>query len=166
RVPLPPGESAARQVRVRPAHHAEISPNPHPPFGHLLPAGEGKARMARPTGNPMKNIAQFFVDRPIMAAVLSLLFLITGGIAVFQLPISEYPQVVPPTVVVRATYPGANPEVIAQTVATPLEEQINGVEGMLYSSSQATSDGVMTLTVTFALGTNLNDAQVEVQNRV
>ncbi|MES2404380.1 MAG: efflux RND transporter permease subunit, partial [Pseudomonadota bacterium] len=114
----------------------------------------------------MKNIAQFFVDRPIMAAVLSLLFLITGGIAVFQLPISEYPQVVPPTVVVRATYPGANPEVIAQTVATPLEEQINGVEGMLYSSSQATSDGVMTLTVTFALGTNLNDAQVEVQNRV
>jgi multidrug efflux pump len=114
----------------------------------------------------MKNIAQFFVDRPIMAAVLSLLFLITGGIAVFQLPISEYPEVVPPTVVVRATYPGANPEVIAQTVATPLEEQINGVEGMLYSSSQATSDGVMTLTVTFALGTNLNDAQVEVQNRV
>ncbi|MGH8183697.1 MAG: efflux RND transporter permease subunit, partial [Rhodanobacteraceae bacterium] len=100
------------------------------------------------------------------AAVLSLLFLITGGIAVFQLPISEYPEVVPPTVVVHATYPGANPEVIAQTVATPLEEQINGVEGMLYSSSQATSDGVMTLTVTFALGTNLNDAQVEVQNRV
>jgi multidrug efflux pump len=114
----------------------------------------------------MKNIAQFFVDRPIMAAVLSLLFLITGAIAVFQLPISEYPEVVPPTVVVRATYPGANPKVIAETVATPLEEQINGVEGMLYTSSQATSDGVMTLTVTFALGTDLNDAQVEVQNRV
>ncbi|HET9818176.1 MAG TPA: efflux RND transporter permease subunit [Rhodanobacteraceae bacterium] len=114
----------------------------------------------------MKNIAQYFVDRPIMAAVLSLLFLITGGIAVFQLPISEYPEVVPPTVVVRANYPGANPKVIAETVATPLEEQINGVEGMLYTSSQATSDGVMTLTVTFALGTDLNDAQVEVQNRV
>ncbi|HEX5352735.1 MAG TPA: efflux RND transporter permease subunit [Rhodanobacteraceae bacterium] len=114
----------------------------------------------------MKNIAQFFVDRPIMAAVLSLLFLITGSIAAFQLPISEYPQVVPPTVVVHAHYPGANPQVIAQTVATPLEQQINGVEGMLYSSSQATSDGVMTLTVTFALGTDLNDAQVEVQNRV
>lgn len=105
----------------------------------------------------MKNIAQYFVDRPIMAAVLSLLFVITGAIAVFQLPISEYPEVVPPTVVVRATYPGANPEVIAQTVATPLEQQINGVEGMLYTSSQATSDGVMTLTVTFALGTNLNE---------
>jgi multidrug efflux pump len=114
----------------------------------------------------MKNIAQYFVDRPIMAAVLLLLFVITGAIAVFQLPISEYPEVVPPTVVVHATYPGANPKVIAETVATPLEQQINGVEGMLYSSSQATSDGVMTLTVTFALGTNLNDAQVEVQNRV
>ncbi|WP_158881036.1 efflux RND transporter permease subunit [Rhodanobacter sp. L36] len=114
----------------------------------------------------MKNVAQFFVDRPIMAAVLSLLFLITGSIAVFKLPISEYPEVVPPTVVVKASYPGANPKVIAETVATPLEEQINGVEGMLYTSSQATSDGAMTLTVTFALGTDLNTAQVDVQNRV
>ncbi|MEO8777590.1 MAG: multidrug efflux RND transporter permease subunit, partial [Rhodanobacter sp.] len=114
----------------------------------------------------MKNIAQFFVDRPIMAAVLSLLFVITGMIAVFKLPISEYPEVVPPTVVVRAAYPGANPEVIAETVATPLEEQINGVEGMLYTSSQSTSDGALTLTVTFALGTDLNTAQVDVQNRV
>ncbi|GAA0248268.1 efflux RND transporter permease subunit [Rhodanobacter caeni] len=114
----------------------------------------------------MKNIAQFFVDRPIMAAVLSLLFVICGSIAVFQLPISEYPEVVPPTVVVHASYPGANPKVIAQTVATPLEEQINGAEGMLYTSSQATSDGALTLTVTFALGTDLNNAQVDVQNRV
>jgi multidrug efflux pump len=114
----------------------------------------------------MKNVAQFFVDRPIMAAVLSLLFLITGSIAVFKLPISEYPEVVPPTVVVRASYPGANPKVIAETVATPLEEQINGVEGMLYTSSQATSDGALTMTVTFALGTDLNTAQVDVQNRV
>jgi multidrug efflux pump len=114
----------------------------------------------------MKNIAQYFVERPIMAGVLALLFVITGAIAVFQLPISEYPEIVPPTVVVRASYPGANPKVIAQSVATPLENQINGVEGMLYTSSQATSDGAMTLTVTFALGTNLNDAQVQVQNRV
>jgi multidrug efflux pump len=114
----------------------------------------------------MKNIAQFFVDRPIMAAVLSLLFVITGSIAVFQLPISEYPEVVPPTVVVHASYPGANPKVIAETVATPLEEQINGAEGMLYTSSQATSDGGLALTVTFALGTDLNNAQVDVQNRV
>ena len=114
----------------------------------------------------MKNIAQFFVNRPIMAAVLSLLFVITGSIAVFQLPISEYPEVVPPTVVVHASYPGANPKVIAETVATPLEEQINGAEGMLYTSSQSTSDGALTLTVTFALGTDLQTAQVDVQNRV
>src|ERR1700744_5823554 len=114
----------------------------------------------------MKNIAQFFVDRPIMSAGLSLIFVIADSIAVFKLPISEYPEVVPPTVVVRANYPGASPEVIGETVATPLEEQINGVEGMLYSSSQATSDVQMTLTVTFALGTDLNNAQVEVQNRV
>ncbi|MEO7068053.1 MAG: multidrug efflux RND transporter permease subunit [Rhodanobacter sp.] len=114
----------------------------------------------------MKNFAQFFIDRPIMAAVLSLLFVITGTLAVFQLPISEYPEVVPPTVVVHASYPGANPKVIAETVATPLEKQINGVEGMLYTSSQSTSDGVLTLTVTFALGTDLNTAQVDVQNRV
>ncbi len=112
------------------------------------------------------KIAQFFVDRPILAGVLSVLILIAGSISVFRLPISEYPEVVPPTVVVKASYPGANPKVIAETVATPLEEQINGVENMLYTSSQSTSDGAMTLTVTFALGTNLNDAQVQVQNRV
>ncbi|WP_243040658.1 efflux RND transporter permease subunit [Dyella sedimenti] len=112
------------------------------------------------------KIAQFFVDRPILAGVLSVLILIAGGIALFKLPISEYPEVVPPTVVVRASYPGANPKVIAETVATPLEEQINGVEGMLYTSSQSTSDGAMTLTVTFALGTDLDNAQVQVQNRV
>ncbi|HEY8681728.1 MAG TPA: multidrug efflux RND transporter permease subunit [Rhodanobacter sp.] len=112
------------------------------------------------------KLAQYFVDRPILAGVLSVLILIAGAISLFQLPIGEYPEVVPPTVVVHASYPGANPKVIAETVATPLEEQINGVEGMLYTSSQATSDGAMTLTVTFALGTNLDDAQVQVQNRV
>ncbi|HET6554107.1 MAG TPA: multidrug efflux RND transporter permease subunit [Dyella sp.] len=112
------------------------------------------------------KLAQYFVDRPILAGVLSVLILIAGGIALFKLPISEYPEVVPPTVVVRASYPGANPKVIAETVATPLEEQINGVEGMLYTSSQSTSDGAMTLTVTFALGTDLDNAQVQVQNRV
>ncbi|QDE37829.1 efflux RND transporter permease subunit [Luteibacter pinisoli] len=112
------------------------------------------------------KIAQFFVERPILAGVLSVIFLIAGTIAMFKLPISEYPEVVPPTVVVKATYPGANPKTIAETVATPLEEQINGVEGMLYTSSQSTSDGAMTLTVTFALGTDLDNAQVQVQNRV
>jgi multidrug efflux pump len=112
------------------------------------------------------KLAQYFVERPILAGVLSVLIVIAGLISLFQLPIGEYPEVVPPTVVVRASYPGANPKVIAETVATPLEEQINGVEGMLYTASQATSDGAMTLTVTFALGTNLDDAQVQVQNRV
>jgi multidrug efflux pump len=112
------------------------------------------------------NISRFFIDRPVFAAVLSILILVGGIIGLQSLPISEYPEVVPPSVVVRATYPGANPEVIAQTVATPLEEQINGVEDMLYMSSQATSDGVMTLTVTFKLGTNPDQAQQLVQNRV
>ncbi|NYE29164.1 multidrug efflux pump [Rhodanobacter sp. K2T2] len=112
------------------------------------------------------KLAQYFVDRPILAGVLSVLLLIAGTISLFKLPIGEYPEVVPPTVVVHASYPGANPKVIGETVATPLEEQMNGVEGMLYTASQATSDGAMTLTVTFALGTNLDDAQVQVQNRV
>jgi multidrug efflux pump len=112
------------------------------------------------------KFSRFFVDRPIFAAVLSLVIVVAGALALFQLPISEYPQVVPPTVVVRATYPGANPRVIAETVASPLEQQINGVEDMLYMFSQATSDGRMTLTVTFALGTDLDNAQVQVQNRV
>jgi len=112
------------------------------------------------------NFSQFFIQRPIFAAVLSLVILIGGAISLFQLPISEYPEVVPPTVVVRATYPGANPKVIAETVAAPLEQAIVGVENVLYMSSQSTADGKMTLTVTFALGTDLDNAQVQVQNRV
>ncbi len=111
-------------------------------------------------------LSQFFIKRPIFAAVLSLLFFITGAIAVWQLPITEYPEVVPPTVVVTANYPGANPKVIAETVASPLEQEINGVEDMLYMSSQATSDGRMTLTVTFAIGTDVDRAQTQVQSRV
>jgi multidrug efflux pump len=112
------------------------------------------------------NISRFFIDRPIFAGVLSLLVFLAGLIALRGLPISEYPEVVPPSVVVRAQYPGANPKVIAETVATPLEESINGVEGMLYMGSQATTDGVMTLTVTFQLGTDPDKAQQLVQNRV
>jgi multidrug efflux pump len=112
------------------------------------------------------NFSQFFIQRPIFAAVLSLLILISGAISLFQLPISEYPEVVPPTVVVRANFPGANPKVIGETVASPLEQAITGVEGMLYMSSQGTADGKMTLTLTFALGTDLDKAQVQVQNRV
>jgi multidrug efflux pump len=112
------------------------------------------------------HISNFFIDRPIFASVLSLFLFIAGAIAMFQLPISEYPDLVPPQVIVTAIYPGANPKVIAETVAAPLEEQINGVEGMLYMSSQATTDGVMSITVTFKLGTDADKAQQLVQNRV
>ena len=112
------------------------------------------------------NISKFFIDRPIFAGVLSVLILLAGVIALFQLPISEYPEVVPPSVVVHAQYPGANPKVIAETVAAPLEEQINGVEDMLYMQSQANSDGNLTLTVTFRLGTDPDKATQLVQNRV
>jgi len=112
------------------------------------------------------NISRFFIDRPIFAGVLSVLIFVAGLLALRQMPISEYPEVVPPSVVVRAQYPGANPKVIAETVAAPIEEQINGVEGMLYMSSQATTDGLMTLTVVFKLGTDPDKATQLVQNRV
>ena len=112
------------------------------------------------------RFSRFFIDRPIFAAVLSIVVVIAGAIAIFSLPVSEYPEVVPPSVVVRAIYPGANPRALAETVAAPLEEQINGVENMLYMSSQGTSDGVLTLTVTFRVGTDVDLAQVQVQNRV
>src|SRR5258706_3638153 len=112
------------------------------------------------------NLSKFFVDRPIFAGVISVAIFLAGLLAMFQLPISEYPEVVPPSIVVKALFPGANPNTIADTVATPLEEQISGVENMLYMSSQAASDGTLTLTVTFKIGTNADLAQQLVQNRV
>ena len=112
------------------------------------------------------RFARFFIDRSILAAVLSIVIFLAGAIAIWRLPVSEYPDVVPPSVVVRASFPGANPKVIAESVALPLEEAINGVEDMLYMGSQATSDGSMTLTVTFKLGTDPERAQQLVQNRV
>jgi multidrug efflux pump len=112
------------------------------------------------------NISRFFIDRPIFAGVLSIMVFLAGAISIWALPVSEYPDVVPPSVVVRAVFPGANPKVIAETVAAPLEEQINGVENMLYMESQATTDGVLQLTVTFKIGTDIDLAETQVQNRV
>src|SRR5580698_3569330 len=112
------------------------------------------------------KFSHFFINRPIFASVLSIVIVIVGGLAVFKLPIAQFPDIVPPTVVVSTTYPGANPQVIADTVATPIEQEVNGVEDMLYMSAQCASDGSMSLTVTFKIGTDLDKAQVLVQNRV
>ena len=111
-------------------------------------------------------ISHFFIDRPVFASVLSIVIVILGVVALSQLPIAQYPEVAPPTVQVSAIYPGANAVTVAETVATPIEQEINGVERMLYMSSKCTNDGQMLLDVTFELGTNLDTAQVLVQNRV
>lgn len=112
------------------------------------------------------SISSFFIDRPIFAAVISIIIVVAGLVAIPLLPISEYPEIVPPTVVVAGQYPGASPKTIAETVITPLEQQINGVENAIYMNSSATPDGAFSITVTFRLGTNLDTAQVQTQNRV
>ena len=112
------------------------------------------------------NFAHFFVNRPIFAAVLSIVLVLVGGIAYTQLPVAQYPEIAPPTIVVRASYPGADAETVAATVATPIEQEINGVEHMLYMSSYSSGEGSMSLTITFRPGTDLDAAQVLVQNRV
>ena len=111
-------------------------------------------------------ISHFFIDRPIFASVLSIVFVLAGGVAVFTLPVAQYPEVTPPTVLVTALYPGANAQTVRDTVAAPIEEQVSGVEGMMYMSSQSTNDGAYRLTVTFKLGMDSDMAQVLVQNRV
>src|ERR1700749_4223890 len=112
------------------------------------------------------NISSFFIERPIFATVLAILIMVAGLLAMTNLPISEYPEIVPPTVVVSGQYPGASPKTIAETVITPLEQQINGVENAIYTNSSSTPDGNCAITVTFKLGTNLDIAQVQTQNRV
>ncbi|MFN7194453.1 MAG: efflux RND transporter permease subunit, partial [Rhodospirillales bacterium] len=112
------------------------------------------------------RFTHFFVDHPIFASVLSIVMVILGSVAFTALPVTEYPEIAPPTIVVRAAYPGADAQTVAATVATPLEQEINGVEDMIYMSSYATADGSMALTITFKAGTNLDQASVLVQNRV
>src|SRR6516165_6736458 len=110
--------------------------------------------------------SHFFIRRPIFAAVLSITIFLAGGVAVFNLPIAQYPQITPPSIIVSCTYPGADARVVAESVAAPIEQQVNGVEDMLYMLSLSNNDGSYTLTVTFKPGVNLNFAQVLVQNRV
>src|SRR5882757_988941 len=112
------------------------------------------------------RISHFFIDRPIFAAVISVIFVIVGGVSFWRLPVAQYPEIAPPIINVTGQYPGASADVVAATVVAPIEQQINGVENMLYLSSNATADGRFTIAVTFDLGTNLDIAQVQVQNRL
>src|SRR5215831_12126020 len=111
-------------------------------------------------------ISKFFIERPVLANVLAILMVVVGLVALIRLPVAQYPEVVPPTVQVTTRYPGASARTVIDTVALPIEQQVNGVEGMIYMQSYAASDGTYTLTVTFSIGTDLNFAQVLVQNRV
>ena len=168
-----PGPSQPGGLRIvrrgldarRPHHHQW--PDPRPARGQGDAQGrQDRARDHRAGGRLSMRFSHFFVDRPIFAAVVSIIITLIGGIAYFTLPVAQYPEVAPPTVVVSASYPGASAEVVAETVATPLEQEINGVENMLYMVSQSTGDGNVQITITFALGTDLDEAQVLVQNRV
>src|SRR5262249_16428108 len=130
------------------------------------PAAGGPAQAAKSPALRLMRISHFFIDRPIFASVVSIVFVILGGVAFFRLPIAQYPEIAPPTITVTGQYPGASADVVAATVVTPIEQQINGVENMIYIASNSTGDGRFTINVTFDIGTNLDIAQVQVQNRV
>ena len=112
------------------------------------------------------RISHFFIDRPIFAGVLSLVFVILGGVTFARLPVAQYPEIAPPVINITGQFPGASAETVADTVSAPIEQQVNGAEGMLYIASNSTADGRFTIAVTFDIGTNLDIAQVQVQNRV
>src|SRR5579864_3243557 len=116
-------------------------------------------------GSGMK-VPHFFIERPIFAAVVAILIILFGAVSYPALPVAQYPEIAPPTITITANYPGATAETLAETVATPIEEQVNGVENMLYMSSSSQGDGTLTITVTFAPGSDINEDQVLVQNRV
>src|SRR5438552_13230304 len=131
----------------------------------MLRTGEENQRARRRKSSAMR-LPHFFIERPIFAAVVSILIVLFGAVSYPTLPVAQYPEIAPPTVTVTANYPGATAETMAETVATPLEESINGVENMLYMSSSSTGDGALTITITFAPGSDINEDQVLVQNRV
>src|SRR5438045_2641311 len=112
------------------------------------------------------RISHFFIDRPIFASVLSIVFIILGAVSFVRLPVAQYPEIAPPIINITGAYPGASAETVAETVVSPIEQQVNGVEGMLYMSSNSTADGRFSIAVTFDIGVNLDIAQVQVQNRV
>src|SRR5262249_27033265 len=158
---------AAGRRASRSSHRPEAGGSRH----HRRPPArpgrrQGEPAQGRDRRQQVMNLGRLSVNQPILAMVLSIVLLIVGALAYRTLPVAEYPEVVPPTVVVTAQYPGASAQTISDTVAAPIEQQINGVEDMLYMYSQATSNGQLTITITFKLGTDLDKAQVLVQNRV
>ena len=159
------GLAADDRVIVNGLMRAKPGQKVTPQTGSAAPRQAGRQRGAE-IGAAIMRISHFFIDRPIFAGVLSIVFVILGGVAFMRLPIAQYPEIAPPVINITGQFPGASAETVAETVAAPIEQQVNGVEGMLYMSSNSTADGRFSISVTFDLGVNLDIAQVQVQNRV